>query len=130
MSEPGRLPSNQVKAIEALLAGSSQQEAATAAGVVDRTLRRWLTEEGFTAELNTQKSLMLASSTARLIGLLDSAVTAVAEILEGTSDTPKKYQATQLRAAKLVIDSALKLVNDYDILERLERLEQAYNEQV
>jgi hypothetical protein len=128
MSSPGNLPSNQVKAIESLLTGSNHEAAAAAAGVVPRTLSRWLQEPVFTAELDTQKRLAIGAACARLIGTMDTAVTLINDILSGNGG-PKKYHTIQLRAAKIALDSALKLIELNDILKRIEALE-ARHEQV
>jgi hypothetical protein len=125
MSDPEKLPSNQVRAIAALLTGANQEGAAAAAGVVPRTLQRWLTEEGFTRELDIQKRMAIGAATARLVGTMDTAVTLINEILSGFGG-PKKYHTIQLRAAKITLDSALKLIEINDVIKRLEALEQVY----
>jgi hypothetical protein len=92
--------------------------------VVKRTLSRWLNEEEFTRELDTQKRLAIGAATARLVGTMDAAVTLIGDILSGMGG-PKKYHTIQLRAAKIALDSALKLIEINDIIKRLEALEAA-----
>lgn len=110
----------QAKAIAALLSGHVQAKAAEAAGVTHRTLTRWLNDETFTAELNRQKSLAIAQATARLVGSMEMAITIIQAVMVGKVD----HDATpRLRAAKIALDAALRLVEINDLVKRIEELE-------
>ena len=61
-------------ALQALIDGHSQKDAAAMAGVSARTLRRWIREnEKFKQELDSRMSELLGNATLRLVGSMDLA---------------------------------------------------------
>lgn len=115
-----KLSTPQQKAIEALLQGHKQQEAAVLAGVTDRTVRRWLAEDhDFVAELKDGSQLLIHNVTRRLLGSLDLAADVLREVLEDK----KASQSMKLRATGILLDKAARFVELNDIMERLEILE-------
>jgi hypothetical protein len=114
-----RLSAKQQRAIEALLNGMTKGQAATAAGVIPRTLSRWLADPDFQAELNTASDQVIKAAATRLKSTLDAAVTVMRETMEDR----QVNAAVRLRAADRVASHALKLVEAAELLERIERLE-------
>ena len=115
-----RLSAKQSKALEALLSGMTKGDAATSAGVTPRTLNRWLHEDILfwdTLQQESQRSVF--DATRRLTATLNTAVTVMASVMEDASAPA----AVRLRAAQVVTETAVKLIETSDILRRLEELE-------
>ena len=115
-----RLSAKQNKALEALLSGMTKGDAATSAGVTPRTLNRWLHEDILfwdTLQQESQRSVF--DATRRLTATLNTAVTVMASVMEDASAPA----AVRLRAAQVVTETAVKLIETSDILRRLEELE-------
>ena len=115
-----RLSAKQHKALEALLSGMTKGDAATSAGVTPRTLNRWLHEDILfwdTLQQESQRSVF--DATRRLTATLNTAVTVMASVMEDASAPA----AVRLRAAQVVTETAVKLIETSDILRRLEELE-------
>jgi len=114
------LTAKQARAIDALLAGQTRASAAAAAGVAERTLDRWRAEHPtFSDELNRRSTLALRDATLRLKSSIDEAVDVLREVMTSADSRP----AVRLRAAQVVIESSLKLIEATDLMERLEALE-------
>ena len=80
MDEPKRLVGKQAKALAALLDGLNLQDAASAAGVNRKTLRRWLDEDGdFWRAYQRSSGASLQLAARRLTGKLDGAVALLGE---------------------------------------------------
>lgn len=77
-----QLTAKQQVAIRALLRTSTVEEAAAAAGIPDRTLRRWLSRPGFVAGYYAAGRLEIESSLRRL----EKATEAAAAVLEQTRE--------------------------------------------
>ena len=118
MDEP-KLTAKQAKGLEALLDGANIQDAAAAAGVNRKTLARWLQEPAYWKlyQVNSRRGLELAAR--RLTGKLDTAVDMLASVMED-DEAPA---GVRLRAAQLVVDGALRLLESADFAERLAALE-------
>lgn len=115
-----RLSAKQHKALEALLSGMTKGDAATSAGVTPRTLNRWLHEDVlFWDTLQQESRTAVFDATRRLTATLDTAVTVMASVMEDVSAPA----AVRLRAAQVVTETAVKLIETSDILKRLEELE-------
>ena len=117
------IQANQARAITALIEGNSKQEAAAAAGVTSRTFSRWMAEPEFLAELDQQKSQIISYATMRTVAMMDHAIEAIHDILSGNTEDKTEVSHMKLRAAKIALDSALKLIETNDILKRIEALE-------
>ena len=119
-----RLTSNQEKAIIALLSTSTVADAASAVGIGARTLERWLSEDAdFVAEYRAVRTRVVEGA----IGRLQEATTEAVEALKRNmgEDAPP---SVQVRAAQMTLDYALKAVETYDLLERLDELQRDVEE--
>lgn len=115
------LTSRQVKSIDALMSGMNFAQAATAAGVNEKTLRRWRDEEHFTSALQRRTNSIMGDATRRLTGSLDAAVETMREVMEDAKVAP----GVRLRAADYIVSHAIKLVEINDVLLRLQALEES-----
>ena len=96
-----RLGPKQVKALGLLLEGRRQREAAAAVGVSEATVSRWVNHDAeFMAALNRAKLDAWEAQRARLAGLSEKAVDALAALLTAGSE------AAQYKAACTVLDAA------------------------
>lgn len=119
-SEQPELRPNQVLALEALLTGQSQQDAAASAGVDPRTLRRWSQEdEAFKEALEESTAIASTSAARRLAGTLDRAADVLQEILTDPTVPPQ----VRLRAANAAINHSLKLTEHIELEKRIAILE-------
>ena len=117
----GELSSRQQRAIAALLTTKSMSEAASSAGVGERTLYRWLAEdEAFRAGLARAESELLDTATRRLLALQGQAIETLEHLLSSAES-----ESVRLRAAQVAIETSLKLRELRDIDQRLTALEQA-----
>jgi len=108
------------RAAEVLAAGGSASDAAKAAKVAPRTIRRWRADEPrFADSIDDTRSLMLAETA----GLLAATTTAAARKLEEIIQTGAEHH--QLRAAQIVLDQASRYKNDQALEDRLSALESA-----
>jgi hypothetical protein len=115
------LSSRQQRAVAALLASKSVAEAASTAGVGERTLYRWLAEDqAFRAALSQAEGDLLDTATRRLLTLQGKAIDALEHLIERA-----ETEGVRLRAAQVAIDTSLKLREMRDIEQRLTALEQA-----
>jgi AcrR family transcriptional regulator len=96
------LTPKQLKAIAALLATSTREEAASAAGVSPATLYRWLKDDGFREEYRDERYRVVGHVVGELLAKASAAVTALGEGLEDSDINAR------LRAARFVLDYVLK----------------------
>jgi transposase-like protein len=116
----GKIAPHQQRAIAALLNTTSVAQAAQSVGIGERTLYRWMAEdEKFNAALTRAESELIAEATRRLLALQNRAL----GVIEGVLGNPLAQPATQLRAAALVLDYALKLRELHSVEARLSALE-------
>ena len=87
--------------VAALAAGATQIEAATAAGVSERTVRRRLEGVDFAGRVAEERATLVTRTAARLGGLTGAAVEALTDLL-----APGVPEAVRLRAALGVLESA------------------------
>ena len=118
------LSPKQQLALDVLLASGDRARAAQAAGVNDRTLRKWMHEPAFLAALQTSQDATLDQVTADLVLAAGGAVA----LLAGTVDNKDAALGLRLQAARTLLDAALRWRELRGIERRLEALEQALNE--
>jgi hypothetical protein len=106
------------QAIEIMLTGVSLTEAAAQLKVNRKTLSRWLSEADFQQEFREARRQVAAQANARIIGLMDTAVTTIKTSLDGT-----KVGKERFLGAKLIIQTAHAIEAD-NLLARVEALEQ------
>jgi hypothetical protein len=109
----------QVRAIEALLAHETQGEAAKAARVGQRSIRRWLTQEPFRAALARQRSRLLEDAGGVLARGASKAAASLVEMATGKG----KASSPRVAAARAVLDIALRAAELDDVLKRIAELE-------
>jgi DNA-binding transcriptional MerR regulator len=115
---------NYGKVISALIETNTINQAAKECGVSASTIRRYLKEPDFRAELREANRAMYEASTARIINAADRAVTTL------TRNMDCENPAVETRAAQVVLDAAGKRIEISDILERLEVLEDELNKPI
>jgi hypothetical protein len=120
MTGAQELTARQVAAIGAILANSTQEEAAAAVGITPRTLRRWSANERFAAELRRQRTRVLDQVATVLAGGAAAAARSLIQIATGEA----RASAARVSAAKAVIDAAQRLEEAGTIAGRLDELEQ------
>lgn len=115
------LSARQHKAVEAMLQEPTVARAAAAAGVNERTLRRWLKETPF-------RSALLAARRegfSQAIGLTQKyAPVAVAALVKILNDSNSPH-SSRVSAAGMLLKFGREGIELDDLAERLERLEQA-----
>lgn len=114
------LKPKQQQAIAAILSSGSITEAANQAGLNERTIYRWMTQDDFRAALYSEEDRVIDIAIRRLLNLSDKAINTFEELLgkEAANDNVK------LRAAQLVIDNLIRLRELQTIDARLSELEE------
>ena len=107
------------RAIEALVAGASRSAAAAAAGVAERTLRRWASSDDFAAQLRLAYDEAFTDALRVLRGAAMDAVRALREVA-GDRDAPP---AARVGAARAILEEGRKAIELDDTEARLAALE-------
>ena len=119
-----KLSAKQEKAILALLSTRTVADAAEQSGVGVRTLERWLSEdEIFIESFRDVRTRVMEQAIARL----QNAATEAVETLKRNLSPPAPPSA-QIRAAIAVLEFATKGVEQFDLIERIDRLYRAREE--
>ena len=117
MSE--NLTGRQLTAIDAMLTGAGHNDAAAAAGVTARTLRRWRSSPAFRTELTTRATEALDDVTRQLSAAAGDAAGVMRAILTDDDASP----LVRLRAADLVLSHNTRLLELHNLLQRLDDME-------
>jgi transposase-like protein len=123
MTEKALITVKQQAALDSLLADGDQVKAARAAGVNDRTLRRWMHDPAFAAALQQAQDATLDAVTSDLVRAAGGAVA----LLRETVDNADAALGLRLQAARTLLDAALRWRELRGIERRLDALEQAIN---
>ena len=117
MKELNNTELRQERAIVALLAEPSIEAAAQTAEVSDVTIWRWMKQPEFRAKLRDARRAVVEGA----IGRLQAAATEAVDTLRRnlTCGTP----SFEVRAAATILDQAIKAVELFDVVERVEQLE-------
>jgi transposase-like protein len=124
-SEKFHLTDKQKRAIDALLVGATDQQAADAAGVARSTLGRWrsgLPEFGHALEAARKEMLQRTGS--RLHAATGLAVRALEEVARNTLNP-----AARVAAARAILELSHKAIELEDLAKRVEELEDWFEEQ-
>ncbi|MFP4477721.1 MAG: hypothetical protein ACLFOY_19345 [Desulfatibacillaceae bacterium] len=119
------LTARQDKAVRALLTAPSIRDAATVAGVGERTLWRWLQEEDFQAAYREARNLALRAAIGRVQSLLAEALGTLGAVM---ADVEAPASA-RVSAAKTVLDVGLRAHEQESLEARIQALETALSEQ-
>ena len=114
------LPPKQRIALEAILSGNSQREAARIAEVTEDTVRRWVREERFQAAMKAAESEMLSSVSRNLTRVGEKAIST----LEAVLDSQTAPAHVKVRAADTVLARLIPVRELVDTDERIAALEQ------
>lgn len=112
------LTPKQLRAVEALMSGSTLGAAAAKAGVSRRTLARWLDTEPFRAALRVAQDDLVADLVRRLAHEADCAIDALHAAL-----IDDEQPALRLRAADVTLSKLLLLREQHDLAQRVAALE-------
>ncbi len=115
---------NREKALSALLESVSITDAAKKCGLNEKTLRRYLEDTEFQKEFRAARRVVFEQNIVRLQSLHAGAVDTLERNLN--CENP----SVEVRAAQIVIESNRKDFETFDILARLEMLENEYQKQI
>jgi DNA-binding transcriptional MerR regulator len=108
---------NKEKALTALLNAPSIAEAAKSCGLSEKTLRRYLAEPDFRKEYREARRLFFEEEMLQLRRFHAEAVETI------TRNLHCENPAVEVRAAQIVLEQTRKDFETFDVLERLENLE-------
>ena len=103
--------------VAALAAGTTNQEAATAAGVGERTVRRRLEDPSFRRQVSDARSALLEQAVSRMAGATTEAADTLRSLLKAESENVRHA------AAKTLLDLTSKGIELLDLAERIAQLE-------
>jgi hypothetical protein len=106
-------------ALVILARGGTSEQAAQVAGVSGRTVRRWMTDPDFAAEVREARTEILSGAVGQLVAGAVEAVTVLREAL--TDDSTRN----RVLAAKTLLDGVLALRESLDLEQRIAALEAA-----
>ncbi len=107
------------RAIAALLANPTKQQAAKAAGITDRTLARYFEDPEFVQAYKQAFGNMVEDATRQAQQSLAPALSTLREIMEDREENT----GARIQAAKATLEYALRFTEQLDILEQLQELE-------
>jgi len=116
------LTPKQEKAIQALLAHPTMEEAAQSAGVGRATIFRWLQQKEFQTAYTKARRESVKHAIARLQNRTGEAVEVLAEIMNDSQLNP----FARVAAAKTIIEHSIKSVEVEEMAERIAELEALY----
>jgi transposase len=115
----GNFTRKQEKAISALLTTDSVSQAASVAGVGERTLYRWLRDSTFLEQYRKARKTALDQAISKLQERSNRAAKALIDIVENEEMPP----STRVMAAKEVLQAAVKGIERDTFEAKLEQLE-------
>lgn len=115
---------NKEKALNALLNSPSIREASRTSGLSEETIYRYLKDTEFKQEYTTARRRIFEQNIFKLQSLHNQAVETLQRNLN--CENP----SVEVRAAQIVIESNRKDFETFDILERLEQLENEHQKQI
>jgi hypothetical protein len=118
-----KLSRKQQKAIVALLANRTVDDAARACNIPVRTMFRWLKEPNFDAAYREAKRAAFGQGIARLHHMASAAVSTLGKVMLDASTPP----ATKVRAADTILSHTIKVQEMEEIEARIADLERIAN---
>lgn len=107
------------KAIAALLKYPTKKEAAQAVGITKRTLQNYFDDAEFVSAYNKALRDMVDEAACQARQAISPALSTLREIMENRDE----YAGSRIQASRTLLDYALRLTDQFEILERLEKLE-------
>lgn len=115
------LSQRQQRALMALLEQPSKAAAAQAAGISPRTLRDYLADPAFAAELQRLQGGQISDAAQRGRQSMTGAMDALRNVMDDGSQSGQ----TRVQAARSILEYSLKLDERENILKRLDELEKS-----
>lgn len=110
--------------LAALLVSPTVKAAAASINMPETTAYSWLRKPDFNEEYKRRKRETVAEASSYITSRISAAAATIDEIMNDT-ETPSQVR---LNAAKTIIDTAYKIIEQRDILDRLDALEAAAND--
>lgn len=107
--------------IAALLSNSSLRAASAACGVCETQIRKRLKDPAFKEKYDSERRELLQQNTTVLQGHVSKAISTIAGVMSSKTSS----EQTKLNAAEAIIRNSLKLTEQTEILERLDKLEKS-----
>lgn len=117
MADPARLTGKTAAAVS-LAKGETVAAAADAAGVNERTVRRWLADDEFAARVGELRSTMIDNAVGQLADAAGEAVQTLREMLAAESEPVRVRAARAILAAVVVLRESVELEDRLAELER------------
>lgn len=111
------MPQNKPAAILALARGATSDEAATEAGVSGRTIRRWMEDPDFRADVQDARSSLMDATVQHLAMGTAEAVATLRQLLND------KDGRVRVQAARTMLDSYLAMNEMHVLQQRIDKLE-------
>ena len=118
MSE-GKLTTKQLKLLNAMFTESSFAAACKKAGIGQRTGERYRSLPLFVEECESMKRQLFEQSSNRLRELSSESISVLESILNDENST----NSDKIRVAKMLLDNSFRVVEDEDIIKRLDNIE-------
>jgi hypothetical protein len=115
----GNKTPNRDLAAVALAAGKPVAEAASAAGVCERTVHNWLSDLAFAARVRQIRGEMVTTAAGRLADGMAAAAAVLVKLLAS------KREPVRLQAARQLIELGLKVASHAELEARVAALEEA-----
>ena len=110
---------NQDKVISALLSSNTRKEAATKAGVSERTISRYFAQADFVARYNEEKRKILDAANTQIQSALAPAIKTLRDIVENK----KAPMTTKVMAARAILEYTIRLAEYSELEARIRILE-------
>ena len=112
------------KALQALLVSRTRAQAAKAAGIGESTLREYMKDPEFLDRYREAFGNLVQDATRQAGQAIAPALSCLREIVEDRGEAPQ----ARIQAARYLVEYALRLGEQCDLVARLERLEAAVKE--
>ena len=107
--------------ISALISTSSIRAASAACGICETQIRKRLKDDEFKNRYDQERRELLRQNATALQGHMSQAISTIA----GVMNSKTANEQTKLNAAEAIIRNSLKLTEQTEILERLDKLEKS-----
>lgn len=107
--------------IAALITGASYEQAATAAGVSARTVRRRMADEDFASEVRSRRAERATRLSAALLDIGHQAIEVLSEALADEN------AGIRLKASQAVLTLGQRYRREVEVMDRIDALERRFN---